>query len=154
MRGYLIDANHIGAWEKASAAFMVRLNQKPPERLIFISVVTLGELEWGLSTTTTTDSERRKQGRAFIDQELRPYALDLTVTTSGTYAEILRRIWHAHPPANSRVRTEAHLLSLGVDINDVWMVAAASERGLTVLTEDKMSVIRAAAPHVEFECWN
>ena len=36
-------------------------------------------------------------------------------------------------------------MSLGVDINDVWMVATASERNLTVLTQDKMACIREAA---------
>lgn len=153
MRGYLIDANHIGVWETATPAFMAHLNLKAPECLIFISVVTLGEVEWGLSTTTTTDPERRKQFRSFIERELRPHALDLTITTSGTYAEILTRIWQEHPPASAGMRTDAHLLSLGVDINDVWMVAAASDRGLTVLTEDKMAVIRTAAPDVDFECW-
>jgi predicted nucleic acid-binding protein len=153
VRGYLIDANHIGAWENASPAFMQHLNTKPPQCLIFLSVVTLGEIEWGLSTTIETDPQRRKQFRAFIDRELRPHALDLTVTTSRAYSQILARIWQEHPPTKVGTRTDAHLLSLGVDINDVWMVAAAWDRGLTVLTEDKMVVIRAAAPDVDFECW-
>ena len=152
VKGYLIDANHIGAWEMKQPTFMARLNQKPPECLIFISVVTLGEVEWGLLTTTTTNAARRKEWRKFVDRELRHYHLDLTLSMSATYADILNRLWLANPPVRG-VETDAHLLSMGVDVNDVWLVAVALERGLTVLTEDKMTAIRAVVPEVAFDCW-
>jgi predicted nucleic acid-binding protein len=69
------------------------------------------------------------------------------------YAQIIERIWKNYPPANPTVRTDQHLVSLGVDMNDVWIVASAWERGLTLLTSDKMTCIRRVVPEVEMECW-
>jgi predicted nucleic acid-binding protein len=153
VRGYLIDVNHVTAWEKANPLFMDRLSLKPPECLIFVSAATLAELVWGNAITTTTDSERRKQFKAFVMQELWPYRLGITGTTSLEYAEILERVWRKTPPKTANTRTDHRLLELGVDINDVWMVATAMERNLTLLTQDKMTHIREVVPEVVFEDW-
>src|SRR5436305_8957181 len=132
VRGYLVDLNHITAWGNRHPGFIARLNEKPPECLLFASTITLGELEWGQEITVSTDPERRRKYREFVAREVRPHALDVTVTVSLEYAEVLARVWRRHPPPNMKTGTEAHLLSLGIDVNDVWLVATAKERNLTV----------------------
>ena len=68
---------------------------------------------------------------------------------------LLGRIWQARTPASPDVKTDAHLVSLGVDINDIWLVAVAWEHGLAVVTTDKMRVIReAVGVDVAFENWH
>lgn len=63
-------------------------------------------------------------------------------------------IWQRNPPANKKISTEAHLASLGVDINDIWICAAALEHNITLVTEDRMACIKdAAGTELRCECW-
>lgn len=151
MRGYLIDTNHVPYWAKPSPTFAEHLNSKPPEYLMWISAVALGEVEWGLSNYTT-DVLRRSDYEQFIARVARPQVKEIRVTTCLYYAKILRRLWDKYPPPSSR-STEAHLATLGVDVNDVWIVASAWEHGLTLLTQDKMQHIREVVTEVTFESW-
>ena len=132
---------------------MARLRMVPPERLIFICSVTLGEIEAGHAMTETTDQDRRDEYDTFVVKELLPYCLDVTQTTRFAYATIMGRLFRANPPTNPRSRTDLHLVSLGVDMNDVWMCAVAFEHGLTLLTNDKMARIRTAVPEMAVEDW-
>jgi predicted nucleic acid-binding protein len=46
------------------------------------------------------------------------------------------------------------LSDLGVDVNDVWIVAVAWEHNLTLLTNDRMPVLREVVGNdVEFDSW-
>jgi predicted nucleic acid-binding protein len=105
--------------------------------------------------TRTTDQRRRDEYIAFINGEFRPHALPVSASTDKYYADIIGRIWQKYPPANPKLKTEAHLVSLGIDINDVWAVAVAWEHGLTFVTQDKMEKIREVISEAEvpFECW-
>ena len=80
------------------------------------------------------------------------HACEVSINTGIYYAKIMERIWQRWPPKSS-TKTEAHLASLGVDINDVWVVAVAWEHGLIVLTQDKMQAIKDVTTEVEFDCW-
>ena len=101
----------------------------------------------------STDPLRRAEYANFVIDEYAYSAVDIAASTRGCYASIIGRIWQRHPPASEKVKTEEHLVGLGVDVNDVWLVSAAWEHGLTVLTEDAMACIREAAPEVDFDCW-
>ena len=72
---------------------------------------------------------------------------------ASSYAEIMGRIWKAYPPASRKTSTDEHLLSKGVDINDVWVVAVAKHYRMTLLTEDGMKVLREVVPEITFENW-
>lgn len=152
MRGYLLDTNHVNAWEQKDPNFIGRLRKNPAENLVWVSAVSIGEWETGHRITTTTDATRRAEAAAFLHAEIIKFCLNITDTTRLSYAQIIDGIWRRHPPMPGR-RTEAHLVENGVDINDVWNVAVAWEHGLTFLTTDKMAVIREAAPEVAFENW-
>jgi len=153
VRGYLIDANHVSAYHRQESTFMARLRKVTPDTLIRVCAVTLGEIEAGLLMTDTTNQQRRDEYLSFVIEELLPYCLDITQTTRFTYAEIMARLFRANPPAKSDLRTDVHLASLGVDINDVWICAVAWEHGLTLLTQDKMKQIRSVVPEINVESW-
>ena len=150
--GYLLDANHAHAWERGESNFIKRYENVHPLSLVRVCTITLGEMESGFRMTADQDPARRSQCRAFMDRELRKFALDVTVQTSLAYADIMERIWNKHKPQKG-VKTERHLVDKGVDINDVWIVAVALERGFTLLTTDSMAVIRDVVSDVQFENW-
>jgi len=155
LRGYLLDANHVDAYHLEHPTFIERLRQVPADTLVRICTITLGEIEAGLRITTTTDQARRDDYAVFIINEL-PLAIEVGVATRFYYAEIIERIFRRHsPPHGKKTKTEPHLLSLGVDINDLWTFAVAWEHGLTLLTQDKMTCIRevVSIEEVNVECW-
>jgi predicted nucleic acid-binding protein len=125
----------------------------PPNTQLRACAITLGEIEAGHRMTRTTNQQRRDDYTTFVNEKFLPNSLPISHTTRLSYAEIIARIWQRHPPANSKIRTEAHLLQLGVDVNDVWVVSAAWEHGLILVTQDKMECIREAIPEVQIECW-
>jgi predicted nucleic acid-binding protein len=98
------------------------------------------------------DDDKRAACRRFIDENL-DYFHPIDETTRDSYAFIMERIWRAHPPPNTRTDTQKHLSEQGVDVNDVWIAAVALERGLTLLTEDRMATIRACVPELLFGNW-
>ena len=115
--------------------------------------MTLGEIEAGHLIAQPPDAQKQEDYNRFLNETFIRTALEVSVSTRIDYGELLARIWRAHPPATHRVRTEARLVGLGVDINDLWTVAIAREHNLIFVTQDKMQVIRDAAFDVEFDCW-
>lgn len=126
---------------------------RPPENIVWVCPISLAEIECGLRITNTTDAQRRAQCRRFIEDNALDFVRPIETTTRDSYADIMERIWRAHPPANARIETQRHLSDLGVDVNDVWIAAVALEHGLTLLTTDRMDRIRNCVPEVVIDNW-
>jgi predicted nucleic acid-binding protein len=132
---------------------MAHLRDLPPENILWVCPISLGEIECGLRITTATDVQRRAACRRFIEEQALDFVRAIDTTTRDSYAEIMERIWRRHSPGSSRVKTQQHLSALGVDVNDVWIAAVALEHGLILLTEDRMETIRTCVPEMSVENW-
>ena len=152
MPGYLLDTNHINAWERQHPLFMEHLRDVPPQNIIWVCPIVLGEVECGLRITNSTDDQRRAACRKFIEEQALDFVREINVTTRESYADIMERIWQKHPPAIGR-DTQPHLSGLGVDVNDVWIAAVALEHGLILLTNDHMVTLRDCVPDLKVENW-
>jgi predicted nucleic acid-binding protein len=116
--------------------------------------ITLGEFEGGHLITQSTDQQKRDDATAFLNKVFLPHALPVSISTRLYYAQIIARIWKGQGPAKASTKTERHLVvTLSIDINDVWVAAVAWEHGLVLVTTDKMECIRKAVPEVQLECW-
>ena len=153
MLGCLLDTNHIDAIFLKKISVMGKINSLPVDTQLRVCAITLGEIEAGHRMTQTTNQRRRDDFTTFVNEKFLPNALPISHSTRLSYAEIISRIWNRHPPANPKSKTEAHLLQLGVDVNDVWTVSVAWEHGLIFVTQDKMKCIKEAVPEVQTECW-
>lgn len=153
MPGYLLDTNHVSAWEERDARFLARMRAVPPENIIWVCPITLGEIESGLRITASTDAARRHACRSFINREVLIFVQQITDSTREDYALVMERIYAKYRPANAGVRTQAHLSEHGVDVNDVWIAAVALEHNLTLLTADQMKTIRECVPELKVENW-
>lgn len=145
MNGYLLDTNHLNAWEAENLAFTAKLNSLPKNTIVCTSAICLGEMSAGLYMTSG-DPQRRHQVRQFLSREVIPYVIAVSATTDSYYGQIMGRLWKITPLPKPRTSTDAHLVSLGVNVNDVWIVACAWEHNLTLLTTDKMAKIREVTP--------
>jgi predicted nucleic acid-binding protein len=153
VNGYLMDTNHVTAWEEKSPALIAKIESLPKNTLIYTSAVTLGEISAGHEMTAPGDAQRRHLVKQFLNLYIIPYAVSVTHATESYYGQIIGRIWKGTPPPKATISTDAYLVSLGVNINDVWIVACAWEHGLILLTADNMSAIRNVTPEVSFENW-
>jgi predicted nucleic acid-binding protein len=147
-----MDTNHVTAWEAQNPVLIAKMNSLPKNTLICTSAITLGEMSAG-HQMTSGDAQRRHQVKTFLNLYVIPYAVSISHATESYYGQIIGRIWKKVPPSKSSVKTDAHLVALGVDVNDVWIVASAWEHGLTLLTTDNMACIRAVITEVQFESW-
>lgn len=154
MQGYLLDNNHIEAFFRQGTTIIQKVRTIPAERMIWVCSITLGEIEAGHLMTQTTNQAQRNKYIKFVNDNFSSFILEVSGHTRIYYADILGRIWQKHHPSNSKIKTEQHLLNLGVDINDVWAVAVAWEHGLIFVTDDKMACIKEAViSNVVFENW-
>jgi predicted nucleic acid-binding protein len=152
VNGYLMDTNHVTEWEAGNQSPIAKVKSLPNSDLIFTSAITLGEISAG-HQMTAGDPQRHHRVKQFLNVYLIPAEVSITHYTESYYGRILGRIWKQTPPARSNISTDAHLVSLGVNINDVWIVAAAWEHGLVLPTADAMSSIKAVVPEVTWENW-
>lgn len=152
MNGYLLDTNHLNAWEAGNLSFTAKLNSLAKNTLVCTSAIALGEMSAG-HYMTSGDPQRRHQVRQFLNVWVIPYVVNVSGTTESYYGRIMGRLWKIPPLSRTGERTDAHLVALGVDINDVWIVACAWEHNLVLLTTDNMSNIRNVTPEVTFDNW-
>ena len=152
MNGYLMDTNHVTAWEAGNQSLIAKVKSLPTNNLIYTSAVTLGEISAG-HQMTTGDAQRHHKVRQFVNLNLIPSVVPISHYTQDYYGDIIGRIWKQTTPSNPKTSTDSHLVQLGVNINDVWIVALAWERGLILLTDDKMSCIKLVVPEVTWENW-
>ena len=154
MKGYLLDTNHLAAICNRQPAITAKVKSLPPDTQLRVCAITLGEYEVGHRITATTHPAKRAAATAVFVREFLPNSLNVSLSTRLYYADLVERIYKHNPkPASGRMKTETYLLKLGVDINDVWIVAVAWEHGLTFLTSDNMLCIRNAVPELTWDCW-
>lgn len=152
MNGYLMDTNHVTAWEAQVPALVAKLQALPANTRVCTCAITLGEIAQG-HEMTNGDLQRRHQVKQFLNIWVNPYVVKLSDTTGAYYGQIIGRIWKRTSPASKKISTDEHLVKQGVNINDVWIVACAWEHGLTLLTTDGMTAIRNVTPEVTFDNW-
>ncbi len=146
----------MGPLARREIGIVGRLLSQPPDTQVRICAITLGEIAASRDTTTTTNQQRRDEEDAFIKANLLPNLLPISDSTGVYYGRLIGRLGRSYPSPSPKTRTEYHLVEhLGIDINDVWIVASAWEHGLTLLTADKMDCIRQIvnATEVEFDSW-
>ena len=69
MNGYLMDTNHVVAWEAGNPALMSRLDSMPKNTLVVTSAIVIGEMSAG-HYMTDGDLQRRHQVRQFLNIEV------------------------------------------------------------------------------------
>jgi len=164
LRGFLLDTNHLGAYFRKEPAFMQKLGSYPLDWQVRVCTITIGETEAGHIINRTTDQQRRNDFNKFLREKFLDLELCVSLQTAPYYAKIVAGILQALRQPSPGTRTERHLVLNGVDINDVWITAAAWEHNLTLVTQDNMRCIKDAVgpdsaralsgdDYVRFDCW-
>jgi tRNA(fMet)-specific endonuclease VapC len=149
VNAYLFDASVLSARLNedhvyhASASAVI--DALPFESLKLVSVITLGEIDYGIRLAEQLGAIKRlDEFRQRLDVIRRYTPLDLTHHTSEAYAELKARIAsHVYKRPNRKLpRWIEDWIDLGsgkglqIDENDLWICAQAKERDLILVTTD------------------
>lgn len=150
MKGYLFDTCAISSLLNPShqhhAAAMAVVTGLPGETLQFVSIVTIGEMEFGLKMAEHANSTHLVQFRSRIDAIKTYPILDLTKHTAAAYAELKTQLaLTVRRKANSKKLSrwledwiDANTgKQLQIDENDLWVASQAKERDFTLVSGDE-----------------
>lgn len=155
MRGYLLDTNILSYWfnektpeHKNIVRHLGALDANSPLR---ISVISLGEVEYGHRCESDTDTVIQTAFKDFVNQRL-PDILRIQPSTSIHYGQIRARLFKRFAPPKGRnglrpcqLVDPITAVSLGIQENDLWLAAQAVEFNLVLVTHDRMRRIQEAS---------
>ena len=166
MEVYLFDTNIASAlFDKRNAEHSKALAfvQKAANAgdVVYISRIVEAEIEYGLALHTNLDTSRcqatRNAIKAFtmvkdIGKESVPHYATIRASLFRTFAsqDAKGKIKKSNPEALVDKTTAREL---GIQENDLWMVAIAVEYNMTLVSEDKMRRLKQVYPALKFETW-
>ena len=155
MRGYLFDTNILDYWfddhRPEHENVIRRMNAIDPHSPLRISAISLGEIEYGHRCVSAADTAIQLTFKEFVATRL-PRVLTVDRSTSVHYGQIRARLFRKFAAKNDRKSLRTCQLvdpvterSLGIQENDLWIAAQASEFNLVLVTHDRMERIRDVA---------
>ncbi len=161
MPGYLIDTQTISYWfdgvpgryPTVQAAAEARRSADGP---LYISAISLGEIQYGHAVDPADAGPVSESFVKFVREKF-PQVLMVSRHTAEPYGRIRAALFDKlGPKSRKSKRKRAEELcdpatgrELGIDENDLWIVAQAAERNLVLVTHDRMVRIREALQESE-----
>jgi tRNA(fMet)-specific endonuclease VapC len=156
MIGYLFDTCMVRNWYARNSVVTERVDALDPKSLLYVSSITLGEIEYGHTSPHATDKRKQAHFRRWITDTFEVPELHITAATALEYAKFRRRLFTRFTRCGKFTENCEDRLGakIGIDENDLWLVAQACERKLKFITNDNMERIREIVDSdVEIEVW-
>lgn len=129
---------------------------------VCVSVITFGEIEYGLLVAPNADEPRQRKMRE--DMQAFRLVLDIGKHTWQCYADLRARLFRKYSPKGRRGRLTAKRVPdlwertpdklLGVQENDLWLAGQAMERDLVLVTSDHMNhIIEVGDQDLRIQKW-
>ena len=160
MRDFLIDTQMIAYWYDpecmqhqavvANIEFLKRQVESSEDKpKLLISVITLGEIEFGHRVNPSADPNIQRDYLKFVNEQF-PVRLEITEDVTAFFGEVRRRLFDKYAPKKKRrpgMRPEQLVdpitsKELGIQENDLWLSAQAIAHGMILVTNDGMRRIR------------
>ncbi|MBN8596950.1 MAG: type II toxin-antitoxin system VapC family toxin [Planctomycetes bacterium] len=163
MRDFLLDTQTIRYWHDsvcsqhaavtanvaALRTLAVPLVVKP--RLL-VSVVTLGEIEFGHRVALAPNPAAQTAYMKFVREEL-PEPFEVSSDAAAAYGELRAQLFNKYAPGDNRkpkllpeqLVDPATAKDLGIQENDLWIAAQAMAHAMVLVTNDRMTRIREVA---------
>lgn len=161
MDGYLLDTIAASVlWDqrhrehKKLRGFLHMVANAP----IWISIIVLGEIEYGLKIAPQMDEDLQDTVRRQMAKF--PRVLDVTKHTIEPYSDLRAALFDKYSPKDKRARLKAKwpedlhdrttAKELGVQENDLWIAAQAVQYNLVLITDDHMNRIQEVSTILHF----
>ena len=166
--GYLLDTNIASpAWDQGDRhhSGVVERLEKLGLDLVFVSVISLAEVEYGLGVSPSIEPARHEQVR----RAMNAYELfDVDRHTATVYGRIRANLFKIYAPRTRRGRIAAKYVEdllepttgkeLGIQENDLWIVSVAVQYNLVFVTHDQgggmKRIVQAADYSARTQFWN
>jgi tRNA(fMet)-specific endonuclease VapC len=179
---YLLDTNILSFWydtacdEHSRVVGRVNAVRQPDPTTnyvsrLYVSVVTLGEIEYGSLVSHVPDPAKQALYEAmdaakmkFVREEC-PVALEIVEHVAAEYGELKAWLFNNCGPnaKKSKTKRAEELVNpttgkeLGIDENDIWIAAQAKTHNLVLVTHDSRGsfgkVLTQFAPALTVEDW-
>ncbi|MFN0010191.1 MAG: PIN domain-containing protein [Phycisphaerales bacterium] len=163
MRDFLLDTQTIRYWHDSAcsqnaavagnvAALRTLAASMEVKPRLLVSVVTLGEIEFGHRVALAPNPTAQAAYMKFLREEL-PESFDVSRDAAAAYGELRARLFNKHAPGDKRkpkmlpeqLVDPATAKALGIQENDLWISAQAMAHGMVLVTNDRMTRIREVA---------
>ena len=167
MRDYLLDTQTICYWydtmcpQHQMVVANIESLRNQVESLehkprLLISVITLGEIEFGHRVNEPPNPGVQAEYLKFISEQL-PVRLEVTEDATAVFGEIRKRLFDKYAPGEKRkpkMRPEQLIepitsKELGIQENDLWLCAQAVAHGMVLVTNDAMRRIREVSQDMQ-----
>jgi tRNA(fMet)-specific endonuclease VapC len=159
VKEHLLDVNSVQDWFTGNINFLAHIDlMRADGGRIFVSVVTLGEIEFGHNLTNSTNPARREEFERWIHDTFPP---STRIHVEGHdwryYGQLKAEIFRRFPPRSAKENHPEMCLDpatgkeLGIDENDLWIAAQAIARGMVLVSNDKMERVKEAAAAIQFD---
>lgn len=161
MDGYLLDTNAASVlWDQRHRehATIRGFLQKYANGLTWISVVVLGEIEYGLKIAPQMDEDRQSEVRRQMARF--PQVLDVNKHTMEPYSDLRAALFKGYSPRNRRGRLKmkwpedlherTSAKKLGIQENDLWIAAQAIQYNLVLITDDHMHRLQEVSTTLDY----
>ena len=168
MPGYLIDTQTIRYWFDGESGYYPKVQAAAEERRgvrpLYVSAVSLGEIAYGHEVNPAGAGPRREAFVEFVREGL-PQTLEVSRHTAEHYGRIRALLFEQFGPKSRRTKAKrpeelydpTSGRDLGIQENDLWIVAQAAERNLVLVTHDRLARIKEVLgnlePGVRIEDW-
>jgi tRNA(fMet)-specific endonuclease VapC len=152
VRGYLLDTNIVSFWFDKSKPEHDRVIKNiaslSADSPLTISVVTLGEIEYGHRAQSAQETPIQTEYKDFVQKQL-PIVLEIRKTTTVHYGMLRARLFEKYLRNGKKglrpeqLRDPVTSLRLGIHENDLWIAAQAVEHNLILVTHDNVDHLRA-----------
>lgn len=150
MPDYLLDINILSYWydsrrpEHSKVLARIKAVRQPDPQTqyvprLFISVITLGEIEQGHRSARTPNASVQSEYMTFVREEC-PEPLEITKHVAVPYGDL--KAWLFDKKKRTRIERAKQLVDpasareLQADENDIWIAAQAMTLNLVLVTHD------------------
>jgi len=131
---------------------------------LFISVVTLGEIEYGHRVAPKPDARKQSEYTRFVREQC-PETLEITTHVARQYGELKAWLFNTFSDRMKRAKAKraqelvepTTAKELGADENDIWIAAHAMTLNLVLVTHDSRGnfgrLQHQFAPELYVEDW-
>ncbi|EFK11198.1 toxin-antitoxin system, toxin component, PIN family [delta proteobacterium NaphS2] len=160
MDGYLLDTNAVSTlWNlrHPDHTTLTDFLQERSESLVWVSVIALGEIEYGLKIAPQMDENSQNEVRMRMSE----YAfLEVNKHTVESYSDLRSALFKKYSPRSRRGRLKMKWpedlcerttsKELGVQENDIWIAAQAVQYNLILVSNDSMRRIQEVSADFEY----
>lgn len=156
METYLFDTNIWSKWFKNDPSVIDKIDRLDKTSRLFLSAIVWGEVTYGAKVNKTFDL---KSYNKFIHHHSEPILLPIDKHVAEVYGELRASLFEKYSSKGKNKRPEqlidpATATEIGIDENDLWLVAQAITHNMTLVTNDKMHRIFSVTPkELKYEIW-